>query len=181
MALAFFRFVEYEEGRIIIDGLDISQMGLDDLRSRLTIIPQDAVLFSGTIRENLDPFHEHTDEECLDALHRVQLRTTPIPSQSWSRMNSRAASRAASRPASVRHLEPGQGQEPGENGNDTETAEAEADATAAAAEAAAEHAKSYVTLESKVSDGGGNFSQGQRQLLAMARALLRGNKVIIME
>lgn len=53
LALSFFRFVDPEQGKIVIDGVDITSIGLQDLRSRLAIIPQDAVLFSGTIRDNL--------------------------------------------------------------------------------------------------------------------------------
>lgn len=53
LALAFFRFVDPDQGKILIDGIDITSIGLQDLRSRLTIIPQDAVLFTGTIRDNL--------------------------------------------------------------------------------------------------------------------------------
>lgn len=53
LALAFFRFVDPDQGKIFIDGVDITSIGLQDLRSRLTIIPQDAVLFTGTIRDNL--------------------------------------------------------------------------------------------------------------------------------
>ncbi|XP_054155712.1 uncharacterized protein LOC128954168 [Oppia nitens] len=53
-------------GRIVIDGIDISQLGLHELRSRLTIIPQEPVLFSGTIRSNLDPFEKHTSILILD-------------------------------------------------------------------------------------------------------------------
>jgi len=57
-----------------LDGIDISTIGIHDLRSRLTFIPQDATLFSGTLRDNLDPFDEHTDIECLDVLSRVQIK-----------------------------------------------------------------------------------------------------------
>lgn len=75
LAMSLLRFVEPSGGRILIDGIDITSIGLRDLRSRVTIIPQDSVLFSGTLRENLDPFEEHTDSECLDALYRVHLLT----------------------------------------------------------------------------------------------------------
>ncbi|KAG8835961.1 hypothetical protein FRC17_010930 [Serendipita sp. 399] len=75
LAMSLLRFVEPSEGAIFIDGIDITSIGLKDLRSRVTIIPQDSVLFSGTLRENLDPFEEHTDSECLDALYRVHLLT----------------------------------------------------------------------------------------------------------
>ncbi|KAG8838602.1 hypothetical protein FRC18_003860 [Serendipita sp. 400] len=75
LAMSLLRFVEPSGGTIFIDGIDITSIGLKDLRSRVTIIPQDSVLFSGTLRENLDPFEEHTDSECLDALYRVHLLT----------------------------------------------------------------------------------------------------------
>ncbi|XP_037092833.1 multidrug resistance-associated protein 5-like [Pollicipes pollicipes] len=58
------RMVEVETGTILIDGLDIRPMGLHDLRSRIDVIPQDPVLFSGTIRHNLAPFNEYPDESC---------------------------------------------------------------------------------------------------------------------
>merc|ERR1712037_577822 len=58
LTLALFRLIEPASGRILIDGVDISKLGLHKLRSRLTIIPQDPVLFSGTLRHNLDPFEQ---------------------------------------------------------------------------------------------------------------------------
>jgi len=61
------------EGRIVIDGVDIASLGLNDLRSKLGIIPQNPVIFSGSLRFNLDPWDKHSDEAILDALRRVQL------------------------------------------------------------------------------------------------------------
>ncbi|XP_053191606.1 ATP-binding cassette sub-family C member 10 isoform X2 [Scomber japonicus] len=71
--LALFRMVELNQGQILLDGLDISTVGLAQLRSRLAIIPQDPFLFSGTIRENLDPCGQHMDQQLLDVLDQCHL------------------------------------------------------------------------------------------------------------
>ncbi|XP_074649425.1 multidrug resistance-associated protein 1-like isoform X1 [Tubulanus polymorphus] len=74
LTLGLFRILEAAEGSLIIDGIDISKIGLHDLRSKITIIPQDPVLFSGTLRSNLDPFDKYTDDELWTALEYCHLR-----------------------------------------------------------------------------------------------------------
>ncbi|RKP04919.1 P-loop containing nucleoside triphosphate hydrolase protein, partial [Thamnocephalis sphaerospora] len=119
---AFLRFVEADGGRVVIDGIDISQIGLRDLRSRLTVISQESTLFSGTIRSNLDPLSLHDDATILAALRRCHLA------------------------------------EQGENEGGL-------------------HGSGL--LDSPVVEGGINYSLEQRQLLVVARALLQGSRVII--
>ncbi|KAL0190578.1 hypothetical protein M9458_013276, partial [Cirrhinus mrigala] len=74
LALGIFRILEAAKGQIYIDGINIAEIGLHDLRSRITIIPQDPVLFSGSLRMNLDPFDAYTDEEVWNALELAHLK-----------------------------------------------------------------------------------------------------------
>jgi ATP-binding cassette subfamily C (CFTR/MRP) protein 1 len=72
---ALFRLVELSDGRVTVDGVDLSKIGLYTLRQRLSAIPQEPLLFSGSMRENLDPEGKRTDPELHDALFRCGLLT----------------------------------------------------------------------------------------------------------
>ena len=74
VALSLFRIIESASGQIVIDGRNTSSMGLHPLRSKLTVIPQDPVLFGGSIRENLDPKGDKTDQDLWEALEQAHLK-----------------------------------------------------------------------------------------------------------
>lgn len=169
LAMTLLRFTDPASGKLIIDGIDITSIGVEDLRSRITYIPQEAVLFSGTIRENLDPFNEHTDADLLDALARVRLNHGDgTPARGSSGVATPAAN--ALHPTHPRLV--------------AVAAEVAAEHRAAGEGSSTAHTPSHtprvkITLDSEVSAGGSNFSQGQRQLVAMARALLRRSNLIV--
>ena len=143
--VSLFRMCELSGGSITIDGVDISKIGLNDLRSGMSIIPQDPLLFSGTLRSNIDPFNTKSDIELYDALRRAHLVHSdhPRPSMAIETLPSGAQTPLASG-----------AQTPGQR---------------------------RFTLDMAIEEEGGNLSVGERSLVSLARALVRGTKVLVLD
>ncbi|KAF3479696.1 ATP-dependent bile acid permease [Arthroderma uncinatum] len=177
LALALFRGLEAEGGKILIDDVDIGLIGLQDLRQNITIVPQDPTLFTGTIRTNLDPFGLFTDEEIFTALRQVHLIGPAMTGPEETEHTSNTALEQHSESAPLL-LEDDTTQDSNTligtaNGSTTDT-----DPGAAHLQ---ENKNIFLNLESAITESGSNLSQGQRQLLCLARALLKSPKVLLMD
>ncbi|RXG47203.1 hypothetical protein VDGE_20419 [Verticillium dahliae] len=148
-----FRLTELSGGRIMIDGVDIAQVGLHSLRSRLAIIPQDPTLFRGTIRSNLDPFGRHSDLEMWNALRQAHLLPGEDPSEATG-LAIDATSDATDH--SLRDIQ-------------------------TATQSPENNMETRITLDAIVEEEGLNYSLGQRQLLALARAHLRNARITLID
>ena len=166
LALALFRALEAEAGKILVDDVDIGAIGLQDLRENIVMVPQDPTLFTGTIRTNLDPFGLFTDEEIFTSLQRVQLIGTAFGTPS--------------RPSTPQPMKSGPSTPTTKLSPDTKSSSATA-WTPTDTTATLENKNIFRNLSSPVAESGSNLSQGQRQLLCLARAMLKNPKVLLMD
>ncbi|OCB92268.1 ABC protein [Sanghuangporus baumii] len=163
LMLALFRIVELNSGKITIDDVDISQIGLKDLRTKISIIPQDPLLFSGTIRSNLDPFGLYDDARLWDALRRAYL------------VDSIDDPSAISDKQDI-----GKNEELDVNDSLHEVEEGGERAVSTLVSGSVTPVRRF-TLDTTIESEGSNLSVGERSLLSLARALVKDCKVVVLD
>lgn len=157
---ALLRLVELSKGSIEIDGIDVGNIGLEDLRRKLAILPQEPLLFSGTLRTNLDPFGIYDDARLNDALKRAYL------------IGDDTHTHGAATPV-MPAIEAG-----------SETASASDDekkALATSGDSTPGRSVSRINLDTVIEEEGANLSVGQRSLVSLARALVKNSKIILLD
>lgn len=174
ISMALTRIVELMGGKIEIDGVDISKLDIADLREQITMIPQDPIMFSGTLRYNLDPFDESTDERITDLIKKAGLEyllegvsKQELKEKHEKELKNKLSGKAEEDESSSSETKDEEKEDKKEDEKKDEKAEDEE-----------EDGKG---LKFKVQEEGKNLSVGERQLICIIRAILRCNKIVILD
>ena len=171
ISMALTRIVELMGGKIEIDGVDISKLDIAELREQITMIPQDPIMFSGTLRYNLDPFDESTDERITELIKKAGLEylLEGVSKQELKEKHEKELKDKLS------------GKTEEDETSSTEGKDDEKDEETEKKEKKDEDEEDGKGLKFKVQEEGKNLSVGERQLICIIRAILRCNKIVILD
>lgn len=164
LVASIIRLVEISGGSILIDGTDLATLRLGDVRRRIGVISQDPLFFTGSLRKNIDPFEEHSDEELEDALKQVGL---------WTFFETLYESQIAQKSAES------DTDEKKRHNKASPTSSTDLESAHAAKKDNAPTLKSPLDLP--IAEKGSNLSIGQQQLLAVVRVLLRRPRILLLD